>query len=108
MTAIVRSYTSKTILKKPLAFIVENDLQQESEVMLDTIQVVEDMHIISGAMKEILSTGLSRAADAGMLETFIRSMLDRVTDLASLVTNSNAVGTIVDAAALTTSPSEEE
>jgi len=104
MTLIVRSFTSVVILKKEFAFIAEKDLQTKLEVMRDITQTVESMLSTNVGMSEILSTGLSPAALAATLETFIRSMMDQVTGLASLVTDSDAVGKLVTAPALTTGP----
>ncbi len=97
ITAIVRSYTSQTILKRQTVFTAENDLKKINEATRDTIQIVESTHLTNVAMKETLSTGLSPAALAATLETFIRSQLDRVTELASLLTDSDVVGVIADA-----------
>ncbi len=106
ITAIVRSYTSRTILKNRTVFTAENDLEKVNEATQDTIQIVESMLITSADMKGTLNTGLNPAALAATLETFIRSHLDLVTELASLLTDSNVVGVIADASASMTSQTE--
>lgn len=100
----MRSYTSQTILKRQTVFTAENNLEKINEATLDTIQIVESTLITSADMKGTLSTGLSPAALAVMLETFIRSQLDHLTELASLLTDSDVVGTIANASALMINP----
>lgn len=68
------------------------------------MQTVEYMHFEVEKMKEMLqSTGMKPVQLADMLETFIRTTLAQVTQLASHLTDSAAHGRIVVARDLTTS-----
>lgn len=91
----MRSFTSVIILKKEFVYIAEKDLQIRAEAIRDTIQTVESMHTESASALETLRTGLNPAQFADTVETFIRSMMEMVTGLASLVTGSDAHGRIV-------------
>lgn len=98
----MRSFTSVVILKKEFACIVGNDLRIRAEAIRDTTQIVEYMRTESESVLEILRTGSSPAQVAAILETFIRSTMEKVTDLASLVTDSDAVGKLATAQDSTT------
>ncbi len=104
MTLIVRSFTSIVILKKEFVFIAEKDLPTKRDLMRDIIQTVESMRLISADTKGTLNIGSKYAANVVTLETYIRSMMEMLTGLASQVTGLDAVGKIVTVEDSTTAP----